>query len=153
MKHIPMSILNKRAAFAIMAVIAIISVFGACKKSNDNSGVKQFLGTWRGNSCAHTGVITITSADNNYSLYVSEWVSANANLPIDNCGTSVKLLGMLSSSTDNNNFSMAEQKFTDQCGNNFTLSGGGTLIGDTIYISVVTSSASGTSVCTFKGYK
>jgi len=145
--------LNMKAGKCMLAAAVIVSLFGACKKSQDTSGVSQFMGTWRGNSCAHSGVITISAADNNYSLYVSEWVSAETGFPVDTCGTTVKMLGMLSSSTDNNNFSMSEQKFTDQCGNNFTLSGGGTLIGDTIYISFVTSGSSGSSVCTFKGYK
>ncbi len=95
----------------------------------------------------NTQSFTISSGSNNFSLNMTYRIGKG-----DTCYRDVTLKGTVSSNAMNN-FSIANQTFTDRCGKTYTISGGGSLINDTLIVTTVSASSEGTSACTFRGIK
>ncbi len=89
---------------------------------------------------------SITAGPNNYSLYLTFTIGK------DSCQQEIKLLGTVSSTTVGKEyFSIGTNSSVDKCGNNYSVTGSGSLNGDVMTITTVTSSGKGTSACTFTG--
>ena len=138
---------NFRAALVVAILLLTTAFFvDSCTKTSD-SAVSQFVGTWTGTGCYST-TYTISTGPTNYSMYLGLSIGS------DTCLQTISMLGSVSSDAATI-FSMETQHFVDKCGNNYSISGGGSIVGDSIFITTYTqSSISATpTACTFKGIK
>lgn len=131
-------------------------VYFAVATSNNGKGYVGTGGDLTGNysrwfeytpKSSNTLNFNLTKGPSNYTLYMKYKIGD------DTCAQEVKLLGTISSNTIKDNFSVGTQSFVDKCGNNYSISGAGSLVGDSIFITTLTSSTAGTNACTFKGAK
>lgn len=140
----------------IFCAIVTTMVLGIISCTKDESMIADFKGTWRAGTsssafCGTTmGIHNITAGANNYSLYIDYAIGD------DTCQREVLLVGTLSTTEAGNVFSINAQKFIDKCGQEFTVSGSGTIIGknaDTLALTTSVSTIGGTTNCSFKGVK
>ena len=140
---------NAKSILLVVAVTLLATVITiSCSKSKD-SATAPFLGKWTGVGCGGgTTTFTFSTGPTNYSMYLAYVVGT------DTCAQNVTLLGSVSSDAASN-FSMETQRYVDKCGNNFSLSGGGTIEGDSIFVTIYTQSSLNPTptACTFRGVK
>ena len=157
-------------AVAGAAAVSIVS----CSKKVDTASYEQFLGNWAINDiCSPYKIpeILVDKGQNSYSMnvtykmgYLSPYVTATR----DSCQRQVTVIGMSNSNAAKNYFSIGNQVVTDNCGHNYTISGGAYLRiadgiandgvtsvveVDTLDITIVTTTTGGSSACTYHGYK
>lgn len=89
----------------------------------------------------------ISAGSNSFSLFVTFSIAQ------DSCAIDVTLPGTVSTNSGKDIFAIATQTVTDRCGNNYAISGSGSIVNDEITITTVTSTSNGTTACTFKGKK
>ena len=97
---------------------------------------------------SNSAEFTITAGSNNFSI------NLNSTVGKDTCQQPVTLTGTVSTTTSGKeSFSIGTHNVVDKCGQNYAITGSGSLnaTGDVITITTVSSSASGTSACTFTG--
>ena len=142
----------RNASFLVVAAGLLVA---SCQKKNDASAVSQFVGTWVGKTCpdSTTGSITIKAGATNYSVLVDQWVGVPDDGIVNTCSRAIQLSGTISGNVNNNTFTMPVQNFTDLCTNTYTMSGGGSIVNDTLYINFITNGPNGSRVCNFKGHK
>ena len=141
---------TKKAVVAVVAFFVAVIVTISCSKT-DTSGISQFLGSWTDavcNSHDHSNSMTISAGPNNYSLYMTYGIGA-----ADSCFRQVNLLGTVTNSSTNNNFSIATQSFADWCGVTYDIYGSGSIVNDTLLITMVTTGPGGATTCFFKAHK
>ncbi len=89
---------------------------------------------------------TISAGTNNYTVIMAYSVGK------DSCQIDVNLTGTVSSTNIGKEaFSIGTHNVVDRCGRNYSVTGSGSLNGDVITITTVSSSSLGTSACTFTG--
>ena len=90
--------------------------------------------------------IKISGGSSNYTIQFTISVGD------DSCKREVTLTGTVTSNaTGKDYFSIGTHNAVDRCGKNYAVTGSGTLKEDVITITTVTSTAGGTSACTFTG--
>jgi hypothetical protein len=115
-----------------------------CTKSSDSSATddaSKFAGTWTGTSCGSPSTFTLTKTS-------STSLTTSGSVGVSTC---VKA-ALLNHTVSGNVITVPVQTFADNCGNTYTISGGGTLSGNTLTLTeTVVGPVSAT--CTFVGTK
>ena len=133
--------MKKTVQIICVALVTFIT-FSGCTKSSSTDDAAKFAGTWNGtNSCGGTTSLTLTRT-NNTTLTNTGTVGA---------GSCLKAI-TLNYTASGNTLTISSQTFTDNCGNSYTISGSGSLSGNTL---TVTENASGaiTASCVLTGTK
>jgi len=138
--------MKKILTLAAIAVIGL-TAFSGCKKSSSSSSSNSFVGKYIGtSSCSGTvDTINITAGSS------SSVINFPTNVGTGTCYKAVTYIANVSG----NNYTVPSQTFTDNCSNSYTISGNGSLSGNSLMFNLTLTSTvvSGTINCTFTGAK
>ena len=154
MKQIFLSILKKGLAPAVIAACSLGALtLPSCSKSSNNSGTTTnyaapFLGTWTGitNTCGSTGGTFTFSAGSNGNTFTEP-----GTVGAGTTACPLKNIVITCVATSTTAFTIPSTTYTDNCGLSYTITGGGTLSGNTLTVSVASTgavTANCTSTCT-----
>ncbi|MES2704302.1 MAG: hypothetical protein V4649_16795 [Bacteroidota bacterium] len=116
----------------------------SCNKSENNDAAK-FVGTWAGtSSCSPAGGAVTFVAGANGSTF-------NYPAAVIGSGSCMKQVTVVVTASGNN-CTISPQTFVDLCGVSYTVSGAGSISGNTLYLTLQVTGAS-TLACAFTGTK
>lgn len=157
----------------VVAGVATVSIV-SCSKKVDTETYEQFLGNWAiRDTCSPYNIpeIVVGKGQNSFSMNVSYkmgYLGQVITSTRDSCQRIVSVTALSNSNTAKDYFSIGNQVVTDNCGHNYTISGGAylrradglandgvTIVEevDTLDITIVTTTTGGSSACTYHGYK
>ncbi len=135
----------------------------SCTKKVDTTSYDTFLGEWNiTDNCSGFNIpkITLAKGDNSYTMkmtYNMGQLQSNGGINYDSCQRDITVNAIVNSTSTKNYFSINNQIVTDNCGNNYQISGSGYLqpaptfdARDTMIFTIVTTTTGTSSACTFK---
>lgn len=141
------SIWKSQCIAALAFICFTLFTVTSCTKKSDSGGndAAKFVGTWNGTACGSTGQLVLAAGSNGTTLTNAFNVGATGT----SCFKSVALI----INASGNNLTIPTQNFTDNCALSYTLSGSGSLSGNTLSLTINVSGAVPTTTCTFVGTK
>ena len=143
-QNLKTSFTSRAIGLMTIAFILLMNI-SSCTKKSDNNDAAKFVGTWHGTSTCSSGTgDMVFTAGSSGGVFIQPGTVGVA-------GTCQKAISINASATGNA-FTVATQSFTDNCGNSYTISGGGVLNGTTLTYTLNFSGAV-TASCVFTGTK
>jgi hypothetical protein len=119
--------IHKAVIHAVLLLLLASTGFIACSKKAGNANAR-FLGTYQGTNCKDSLLpdLIVTAGKNGSQIIVNFTINSGS------CATLIGVTGTVSG----NNVTFPSQTFNDLCGSVTTLSGSGTLSGNTFAINI-----------------